>query len=185
MLRNGFPTIFLIAVLQLWISFAKADGTAGVIVFPSVTMRQETGTIAGDQTSFHTDYRAGYLTGMGLYFGMIHSRSVATGSYGINESSWGNTVGYFYGIAQLMVSYYMLSTNSESSPTQSITRSEGSGLQFDLNFIFPLQGHLSIGPVLTFKTLTYKKQENPGGIITNNAQSESYIYPYLGIMLTF
>lgn len=184
MIRNGFRALIIIASVLLANPASHADGQTGVALFPSFSLKQETGTLAGDTTALHLDIRLGFLTASGLYFGFLYSRTSTIGSNGINQSSYGNSVGYFYDYFSVIFTFFLTSTSHESSNTSRVTRSEGSGYQLDFSYMFPIGG-MSIGPVLTYRTLTFGKEETQDGQIANHGQTESYVYPFFGALFMF
>jgi hypothetical protein len=60
------------------------------------------------------------------------------------------------------------------------------GFQGDLGYLFSLGGnHFRIGPIMTVKTMTYRKIEDGQGVITNNVHPQTSVAPYLGLTFTF
>lgn len=181
MKRISFLYLFII----LLSCHVEAQNTqSGFTLFASFSLRNETGTPVGDQTLLTSYWRGGYKTSQGWYFGMIYSRSYAAGAFSLNETGIGNSVGYFYGMASVIFSYYFASSTSEQGLDGTYGRSEGMGPQLDFSIAVPLSKGYSIVPTLTYKSITYQKQENNGRI--NAYQStQTFLYPFIGIMKQF
>jgi hypothetical protein len=165
-------------------AFADGGAASGVTLFPSISIKQETGTIAGDQTNFHLDLRLGFITSSGWYFGFLYSRTNTIGSNGLDQFSYGNSVGYFYDALSIIATYHLTSASHESTATRTVNRTEGMGYQFDFSYMFPAAASFSIGPTLTYKVLNYGKEED-SGIILNHGVTETFIYPFFGMMFSF
>jgi len=186
-LKNGFLLFLIISTLQFSLAqkAQAADTPEGLVFFPSISLRQQSGTLAGDQSVFITDLRVGYRIASGFYFGMIYSNTSAGGSTTINESDIGNSVGYFSGVFGFITSVYMISKEAENSPTTAVTRTEGLGIQLDLSFTFQLDTDFSAGPVFTLKNINYRKEEDGSGAISNVMRTTNYLSPFLGVLVIF
>ena len=162
-----------------------ADEPAGVVLYPSMTVRQETGLLTGDQSLIAVDLRAGYRISSGFFFGMIYSDTSGGGTNSVNETAFGNSVGYFSGVFSIVASIYLYAQSNENTSTAAVTRSQGIGVQLDMGFMFPIGSGFSVGPLLTFKNISYKKQEDGNGNLSNTNQPQSYFTPYLGTTFVF
>lgn len=176
--------IFFLLILGFGLQLKAADAPPGVMLFPSFTVQREQGQLSGDQNGIPYAVRFGYLTSYGLYVGMIYSQVQNIGDYSFREASVGNSIGYFYSNASLIVSYFLTSTIDESGAGKIYHRSEGSGLEIDLSLMFPLVWGINIGPMLSYKSLSYNKQE-ANGSIQGGTYAESSMYPYVGLQFTF
>jgi hypothetical protein len=176
--------IFFLLIMIFGLKLQAADATSGVMLFPSFTVQREQGQLSGDQNGIPFAFRLGYLTSFGLYFGMLYSQVQNIGDYSYREASIGNSIGYFYSNASLIATYFLSSTVDESGGGRSYHRSEGSGIELDLAMMFPLVWGINIGPMLSYKSLTYNKQESSGAI-QGGTFSESTMYPYIALQVTF
>lgn len=161
-----------------------ADVGQGLVLFPSVSIREEKGTLAGDQNALHQDFRLGYLMSGGIYVGALYSRSTSIGAGGTEQESFGNGIGFFYSSVALIGTYYFTSVNKESNNSTTIKRSEGSGYQLDLSVMVPVTSAIHIGAVLTQKVLTFQKLE-VNGVVTVDRKILSYTYPFFGALFLF
>jgi hypothetical protein len=182
MFRNGF--LFFSALLLFCGEVSAQSGTGGPILFPSMSVRQETGVFSGDTTTYPMNLRGGYKTAAGWYFGLMYSSVAASGGAAANEQSWGNSVGYFYSYVSFIATYYFSSATLEWGPQGRVARSDGTGFQFDLSFLMPAFGSVSIGPVITFKSFSYKRQEDANGL-SGESHSETFLFPAFGFMIQF
>ncbi len=188
-MRNDFSAIIrcgLLLVSLVFGSLAKADGSiGGLVFFPSLSVKQETGTLGGDQSALLTDLRFGYIIPSGFYFGFMYSHTSTIGSTGISQTSLGNSIGYFYNQLSIVGTYYLTSHSRETVTSNSVSRTEGSGYQFDFSYLFPVDAQIFIGPVLTYRALTFIKEENQDGTIASRGRSESFVYPFFGALYVF
>jgi len=166
-------------------SFAHAQSLTGVAFFPSVSLKQETGTLGGDQTALHSDFRLGYIGPSGIYVGFLYSQTSTVASIGLNQTSIGNSLGYFFGNVGLLTSLYFTSKSHESTSNNRVIRTEGAGYQVDLTYMFPAMGTVYLGPVLSYRVLTFGKEETLDGVIANRGRTESFIYPFFGLIYIF
>lgn len=99
-MKSGFLLIALISFhLMMGPVKAIADQDApGVILFPSASLTQQAGNLAGNQNVLNIDLRVGYRLSAGWYFGMIYNNTSSGGTNTLNGSSIGNSVGYFDGV---------------------------------------------------------------------------------------
>jgi hypothetical protein len=176
-------TIIIITIIAPVIAFAADD--AGIIVLPSVTYRQQSGTLGGDEGVLSVDLRGGYKIASGLYFGVIYQSTSGSGARSINGSAIGDSIGYFYGYFSLIASYYLTAKNTENTPTDYVARTEGSGIQVDAAITIPIASGLSFGPMLTYQNMTYNKRQDTTGLILQAQQSESYLYPFIAFAYQF
>jgi hypothetical protein len=172
-------------LLQFMAITAHAQDAAGVVLFPSFSIHQQTGVLAGDQTVMDYDFRGGYRISSGFYFGIIYNTTTSSGSNTLNGSGFGNSVGYFNGMFSFIASFYFYGSVDEKTPTDSVTRSEAKGYQFDISYMIPLSASFALGPMLTYKSITYAKKQDATGVITNSAQPQTFVSPFLGLLLVF
>ncbi len=178
-MRNIFFFLIFCFGLQL-----RADNSSGIFLMPSFSVQKESGQLPGDQNGVPMAIRLGYLIPSGFYFGMLYSRVSIAGDYSYSETSIGNSLGYSYANTSLIVSYFLTSTVDESGPARSYHRSEGSGVQVDLTMVFPLVWGISLGPMLTYKNISFNKQESTG-VITGGSYFESSLYPYIALQFIY
>jgi hypothetical protein len=167
-------------------AFAKAEGSiTGVTFFPSLSIKQEMGTLGGDQTALLKDIRLGYSVSSGWYFGILYSETSTLGSVGINQTTIGNSVGYFYNYLSVIGTYILYSKSNESTASNRVARTEGSGYQIDLSYMFPAMAQTYIGPVITYRVITFGKEEAQDGTISNRGLTETFVYPFFGAIFLF
>lgn len=186
-MRIIFSKLTLIAVVALlWSEQSSAqDNPAAVIVSPAFSIRQTTGNTGGGQTNYLVNIKAGYRIATGWYFGMVLSQQIANGTDATNSVAIGNSIGYYLGKVSLVGSYYLTASQDEKSVLGNLRRTEGSGAQLDLNVLFPITEKITFGPTLSYKTLTFLKQETVTGTYLSDKHTESYIYPYITFAYAF
>jgi hypothetical protein len=184
-LKNGCLYSFILVSSLFFSGHAYADDPPGVIIFPTLTYIQKAGTLGGDEETFSLDVRAGYRIPSGFYFGMIYNNTSGASTTSVSGNALGNSLGYFSGMFSVIASYYLNAQMTEATSTAYVQRSQGTGLQLDIALTLPLTPDLFIGPVLTFKDMTYSKTTDINGFISNAGQSESFVYPYFGIYYLF
>ena len=177
----------LFAPLLFWsaVSIAQDANIPGVLITPSLSIRQTAGNTTGGQTNYLVNFKAGYRLTEGLYFGMALSQQIANGVGAVNQVAIGNSVGYYLGKFSMVGTYFLIATQDETLLTGDIRRTEGSGFQLDLNVLFPVTEKISFGPTLTYKTVTFLKQESAAGTYIADKHTESYIYPYITMSFVF
>lgn len=168
-----------------------ATASANIVIAPSigyVSDKQKSTTPSSfdtEQTATNIDIKAGYILPMGLYLGAMYSSlsyktcsgSTCSTSPGYNI---GPTVGYFSNTGfYALLTYYIM---GEVGDTTKYTGAKGP--QVDLGWIFPLSAYFSIGPQLSYKTVSYDKIENSGTSIDTD-YTHSYIAPYLTLWFMF
>ncbi len=180
-------TFFLAPFILIWSStgFAQDANPPGVIVAPSLSIRQTAGNTTGGQTNYLVNFKAGYRLTQGWYFGMALSQQIANGVGAVNQVAIGNSVGYYLGKFSMIGTYFLIATQDEKAVTGDIRRTEGSGFQLDMNVLFPISEKISFGPTLTYKTVTFSKQEAAAGTYIADKHTESYIYPYITMSFVF
>jgi hypothetical protein len=182
--RNGILSFTVLILLVCTPVFAQ-QSAGGITLFPSISLRQETGVSSGDGTSYPLNVRLGYVTASSLYLGLMYSNVAGSGPSATSETSYGNSLGYFYGYASFIATYYFTSVAQETSSTAGrFSRSGGTGYQFDFSLMFPATARFSIGPILIFKSFTYGVREDANGI-SNQSQSETFLFPAIGILVQF
>lgn len=180
--------ILMILVLNFLIpqSFAKSSGSridiedyslereghSGVLFAPALTYLtiSETNSVSSLPTasnhnrnlSFY-DIKLGHVFEGGFYFGVayaIESQDIDNGGPKTNRDSFGISAGYkyegFLGIAH----YYLTSKQKVTSTTDPVgDYSDGSGFQIDLSYHWFITDYFGIGPMLSYKSFSYKKAE--------------------------
>jgi len=174
--------LFFLVALQY--TTASAQSSSGITFFPSFSIRQETGVAVGDSTSYPMNIRAGFKTAGNWFFGMMYSSVAGSGPTTTNEVSYGNSVGYFAGPVGVIATYFLVSSTNEYGPDGRVARTGGSGYQFDLSATFRVAEGMALGPVLSFKSLSYKTSEDSTGI-HNTGHTESFIWPSFGLLVSF
>lgn len=185
MIKKIFTLSLCTFFFNLTPNTAKAEQAAGIILFPSLVWQQQTGLLSGDQNVFGLDLRAGYLIPAGFYFGLIYCNHATGGTNSVTQSRLGNTVGYFYDMFSLAFSFFLMANSSETTPTASTERSEGTGMQLDFAVSFPVTTFFKVGPMLSYRSLTYNKRQDSGGVLVTTAQSQVALVPSLGLLFTF
>lgn len=177
----------LLTPLVLWSTdaFTQDANPPGVLITPSLSIRQTAGNTTGGQTNYLVNFKAGYRLTEGFYFGMALSQQIANGTGAVNQVAIGNSVGYYLGRFSVVGTYFLIATQDETLLTGNIRRTEGSGFQLDLNVLFPITDKISFGPTLAYKTVTFLKQEAAAGTYIADKHTESYIYPYITMSFVF
>lgn len=118
------------------------------------------------------DVKLGYLGGSGLYLGGIYtSRSSDSGGTATTGTATGASLGYVGSSGFYLMGHYLLSA------TEGDNYKEGSGIQADLGYMTAVSGNLIVGVELTYRSITYKKDEN-------NAALTSYKHDEVMPLLT-
>lgn len=180
-------TVSLAAFISLWspAAFSQDANLPGVLITPSVSIRQTAGNTTGGQTNYLINFKTGYRLTQGLYFGMALSQQIANGTGAVNQVAIGNSVGFFYGKFSMIGTYFLIASQDETNLTGDIRRTEGSGFQLDTSLLFPISEKIAFGPTLTYKTVTFMKQEAAAGTYIADKHTESYIYPYITMSFVF
>lgn len=172
--------------ILLGVSLAQAQ----IVFAPAVTYRSVDADQAGAQvvksSGLIADLRLGYMHSSGLFLG---------GMYSINNIdhfddedkgySAGPTIGYsHYSGFYTLFTYHIIGQLElgRSTPTQKFTN--GMGPQVDLGWVFPLTSSFSLGPQITYKALTYSKQDL-GGTETTVDTAVTEINPYIAFWFHF
>lgn len=163
-MKKGF-LLFAVTCWALLVFIPKASAQqeeAGVIVYPSISFMQVAGSLAGDENTLSIDLRAGYRISSGFYFGMIYNNTSGGGTDSLNGSALGNSIGYFGGMFSVIASYYLNASMNENTPTASLQRSQGNGIQLDFAINLPVSPDFYIGPMITYKAMTYNAETFAG-----------------------
>jgi hypothetical protein len=102
-----------------------------------------------------------------------------------SQSALGDVIGYFYGGLSLMSSIYFTARSSETTLTSSVQRSEGLGAQLDLAYTFALSSAIQIGPVISYKNITYQTIQVSGSPMVSSTQVQISYKPYVGVIISF
>ena len=184
LLRLSFLAMFF---MLAWSTegLAQDANLPGVLITPSLSIRQTAGNTSGGQTNYLVNFKAGYRLPQGLYLGMALSQQIANGVGAVNQVAIGNSVGFFYGKFSMIGTYFLIASQDETALTGDIRRTEGTGVQLDTSLLFPLSEKIAFGPTLTYKTVTFMKQESASGTYIADKHTESYIYPYITMSFVF
>ena len=175
----------LVTILSSYKAIAQ-NAEARFVFFPSITLHKESGVVGGDRSSVKTDTRIAYINSTSWYFGMIYSHTKAGGANRSNQMAIGNSIGYSYGQALAIFSYYLMARATEDSGSAlgPVQRDEGSGVQFDLAYSFPLFSRFSLTPMLSYRNITYKRATQ-NGVVSSQSNNQTFIYPYIGLMMSW
>ena len=135
-----------------------------------------------ERTETYYDIRLGYGMTTGLYFGGIYSGM----THEINDveftrSSYGASIGYVSDGWFLMGHYFI---KSEYEVGSNAKYTDGSGFQADVGYWFKAFSQLSIGPQITYRTLSYEKLESGGASVDAEYEHKEFM-PYLSLALIF
>ncbi|MGZ3743843.1 MAG: hypothetical protein ACXVB1_14385 [Pseudobdellovibrionaceae bacterium] len=120
-----------------------------------------------DSTTAIYDMKLGYLNGDGLYLGGIYtsrSDSVLNAS-GTSGSAMGASVGYMGGGGFFIEGHYLLSATYGEYKS-------GTGVQADLGYKASVGNGWLVGGELTYRSITYKKNETLGASFESRQVTE-------------
>jgi hypothetical protein len=188
-LKKGFVLLISFFAIQLLVISGQAradqENAPGIVLYPTFTTSQRSGLLSGDENTLGIDIRAGYRIASGFYFGLIYSSTTMGGTNTASQSALGDVIGYFYGGLSLMSSIYFTARSSETTLTSSVQRSEGLGAQLDLAYTFALSSAIQIGPVISYKNITYQTIQVSGSPMVSSTQVQISYKPYVGVIISF
>lgn len=175
----------LVTMFCSYQAFAQ-NAEARFVFLPSMTFHKEVGVVGGDQSSLKMDFRVAYINTTSWYFGMIYSHTKGGGAYRLSQTSIGNSIGYSFGPALFILSYYLMSKLVEDDGTGNgvLERDGGSGVQFDIVYTFPIFTKFSLAPMLSYKNLSFKR-ESRNGVTSSQGNNETFFYPFIGVLATW
>lgn len=159
--------------ILLGVSIAQAQ----IVIAPAFTYRdtQVEDNVTVESDALVVDVKAGYLHGSGLYLGANYSLEKSNDDDGF---SVGPTVGYaHYSGFYALFTYYVLAEYETAAGNE---YTEGMGPQVDLGWVFPLTSVMSLGPQISYKSISYDKQNDISDEIT-----VSEIQPYISVWFHF
>ncbi len=172
----------MLLVLAVMTILGSSFAHAGVALSPTIshistTTRDSNDTpeTKDDETTTYIDLRLGYIMPGGLYFGGIYGLengtfNTTTADGERSASRIGASLGFIMGGFNLIGHYFLSAQEVEKrSSTTKDTYTDGSGLQIDIGWAFPLTGTIMFGPQLTWSNMTYKKREHT----VNNTTTDS------------
>jgi hypothetical protein len=170
-------TAFLISIP----SYAAEGFKVDLGLFYRSTETEQTST--SETTNRIMQFRAGYALWSGLYLGASYEQGVQdTGSLEITRSSFGPTIGYMNQGFHVMGTYFI---NSELDFDNGVVYN-GSGMQFDLAYLFEINYSVHIGPQIAYKVFTYDETETGGNTVDLNPEREdTAIDPSLVLRINF
>jgi hypothetical protein len=149
-----------------------------------------------DSATMNIDFKAGYLFPYGLFVGgnYIMSSSAASGKTIGGSSSeqkesltaTGASIGYIFGGFSAIFTY-VLSADHKYTSGGTEYKFTGDGLAVDLGYGFEVNGNLKIGPVLTYKSFTFKEKQVGSAAATKlqDKYALTEIYPMVGFWVSF
>ena len=194
-----FTRAFFFAIsLNIWAFETIAEASGELIINPAITGSQEE-SHRGDSTSKDTVIRlnvgAGTTFGDGYYVGIKYLSSGIENTFDDSADtskaelhSYGVSVGYYSKasftlcLSLLINPEYTLADDDDSASLKG-----GTGYLLDIGWRTKINATWSVGPQLSYTSVTYKKIEVDGS--TSNLEggtwSDKQIYPYLGLWLFF
>ena len=162
----------LIFSLFLMLQNAKAENW---IAFPSLYgtryTQEDNGSLVS-QMNFYLDTRIDYRLNNGLLFGAMLTAITGSGNlaYSQTQTGLGASIGYTYNAWFVIGTYFPLVNRQEKSGGNTTTRGDGSGFQFDGGYLFTVTPTILVGPMLTYKQVTFLKQK------VNNLAEQDWTY---------
>lgn len=142
-----------------------------------------TNNVPVEETYNFMDFRIGYFLPSGLYLGGIYATDThEAGDSEYDRTSFGPSVGYYKDNFHLIFHYFI---SSEQSRPGDLTLTEGSGIQFDVAYLFQFSGPFHLGPQLTYKQFNYKKYESGGAEVSASTMTHKLFHPSLVLALIF
>ncbi len=167
-------------------AFAQSNDKAGIVVFPSFVFSSDSSVNESSRNHFLFDFRSGYINDAGLYFGVLFTSMTGNGSnYSVNQTTLGNSFGYFLGNFGAILSLHLTAKRKEKSLAQTVTLSEGIGFQFDFLYLVPLSSWFSLDLILSYRNINFDKQQISGGNLQAVSQNTSNFSPFLGFLIHF
>lgn len=180
--------LFIFLFLLVCKTALAQDGLAreGIVTIPTLSWDSDSSVSEGSRSHFLFDFRAGYINDIRMYFGLIFSTQSGSGpNYSVNQTTLGNSFGYFLGNFAAIVSLHLTAKRSEKSGTTNVTLSEGLGYQFDLLYFVPLSSWFALDLVLSYRSLNFNKEQPAGGNLAVVSRNVSHFQPFLGFMIHF
>lgn len=194
----------VIAVLVVVTAFYAAPTFASIAFTPTLSHISTSTSDANstpeskeNEATTYIDLRLGYLMPGGFYLGGIYgidsgtgrSESTTTTDTDRSASRLGASVGFVMGGFNLLGHYFLTAQESDKrSSTVTDKYTEGSGMQLDIGWSFPLTGTILFGPQITWSNMTYKSRERTSGGATTTTTKDynrTEIRPHLAFWFMF
>lgn len=180
-----FPGLLLTSILVLITSLGAPAAHAGIIFGPAFSYSEtkvESGSTTSKVTETIFDLRLGHRWASGMYIGGIYNdETTKSGSSQEKGKHYGPSFGYVGTNFNIIGSYFLA---GERSYTGGIKRTEVSGPQIDLAYMFGISSGLSLGPQMTWRSIEYKKIQ-ASGIEVDNTYKLTDIRPMIALMFAF
>ena len=173
-------------VLAIAVLIVGTWAHAQVVFSPGISYNdweRNDGTTTSKIARTTIDLRLGYTLPMGFYFGGMYTIENDTlGSTDVSTDRIGATVGYHNPMGFTALFTYHLVGNSDIGTGE---LSGGSGMQFDLAWVFPLASSFSLGPQLTYRSIEYSKFTATGSAEVDTDYTDTQIVPYINLWFMF
>lgn len=179
MKKMWLSSVITASVVFLLVTVPAAGATSGVLFslnafYTTDKVEVESGGVTStvDAKDSAYDVKLGYLSNSGLYWGGLYtSRSSDIGGSTSAGTATGASLGYVGSRGFYVMGHYLLSATAGDN------YKEGSGMQVDLGYMSAVSGGLILGVELTYRSVTYKKDET-------NAALDHYKHDEVMPMLT-
>lgn len=152
------------------------------ITYSSTEIESPGGTT--DSDSMVIDLKVGYQHASGLILGANYSmNNMALFNDDDSGFSLGPMVGFsHYNGFYALFSYFIMGEFEQGNSTTTLT--EGMGPQVDIGWVFPITSSFSLGPQITYKSITYDTIES-AGVETTQENTITEINPFITLWFRF
>jgi hypothetical protein len=189
-MKNLLLKIFCSVVIFVAASAAFAEGSAGIHFLPKLMyMINNTNNNGSTSNSSRilADGGLGYKFMSPLYIGAQYGYdSTSTTSGGTTTatySGYGPSVGLMTDNVDFIFTYYVSSQFQNTSG--STTTYTGNGWQLDFAYLFPIGGKATLGPALSYRSLTYTTVQPAVGPSTSTNYTYTTLLPYIALNIAF
>lgn len=170
-------------------AYAQRGGGQGVHLGLGLSMGSNKTTVSvsgveaeSESSETITDLDLGYKWASGLYLGFAYAGSGGKSGDDNNSSAMmGLGLGYISGAFFARLGYYLTGTLKDGDNSWS----EGSGIGFDIGYLFPVTSSFSLGGSLAHRGLEFKKLEDGGVERENSSLKLTAMSPRLLLAFSF
>ncbi|MCB0378841.1 MAG: hypothetical protein KDD33_10135 [Bdellovibrionales bacterium] len=150
---------------------------------------QVSGTSVNDRSRLVTlmDLKLSYIFRGGFYFGILfgsESQNINRGGPKTSRESLGFSFGYVRYGWTFLGSWLAHSVQKVEGATDVSEYAKGSGFQLDLAYHWRLNSYFSLGPQLSYKSITYREAESATGAVDADADStHNILVPMVSLII--
>ncbi len=169
-------------VFILTMFFAVASANAEVVFAPAASyfkIEDESNGTTSELEISNYDLKLGFVDASGLYLGGMYQMSKLNND---NAFAVGPTLGFSHYSGFYALFTYFLVAEQDNGANSTFT--DGMGPQIDLGWIFPLTSSFFIGPQISYRSISYEKQDT-AGVSTDVDFTRTNILPYISLWFRF